>query len=598
MFVHVAFELFVPIVLCLMFYISGYPLTEEIIPLLSVIFIFSILFSDYKSALRYVDYRAVKSYLFKALGVVCILIVFDYIFSMSLSIQNVLFFISINTFVQLLLNNLIISFNKKLYDNRSKKNVIVYGAGDAGIQIGRALDNDQAYKLIAYIDDNINKCGQKISSIKIYHSSEISNLISKYKVEIVYVTLPSIESKALDKIVTELSEYSGVEILVLPKLFSKNKNVFLSDLFSADINKLLGREEVPPKLDLLDKDIKSKCVLVTGAGGSIGSEICRCIAAREPKLLVLLDSSEHALYQISKELNKLYEEKSTVNFSIQLGSVLDLDFLNEIFANYSFDTVYHAAAYKHVPIVEDNIVSGVKNNIVGTMNMAEVSKQNNVHKFVLISTDKAVRPTNVMGATKRFAELILQNFAEESSCSTIFTMVRFGNVLGSSGSVVPLFQEQIRNGGPVTLTHKDVTRYFMTIPEAASLVIQAGAISNGGEVYLLDMGNSVRIYDLAEKMILQSGNKIKVLNSNEGIEIKVTGLRPGEKLFEELLIDAEASKTEHERILKANEKFLSAEEFTVFYQELFEAINNCKKEKIISILEKCVSGYSYYKARD
>jgi FlaA1/EpsC-like NDP-sugar epimerase len=343
---------------------------------------------------------------------------------------------------------------------------------------------------------------------------------------------------------------------------------------------------------LIGKNICNKTVFVSGAGGSIGSELCRQILRQKPTKILLFDNSEYALYLINKELELLNQElKQNVEIVPLLGSIRDSKRLHGIFYTYSVNTIYHAAAYKHVPLVEYNVIQGVKNNIIGTKKLSEVAIKTGVENFVLISTDKAVRPTNIMGATKRFAELILQALAKTQN-KTIFTMVRFGNVLGSSGSVVPLFKEQIRNGGPVTVTHKDITRYFMTIPEAAQLVIQAGALGKGGDVFVLDMGDSVKISELAEKLIHLMGFDIKTKENPDGeIEIRYTGLRPGEKLYEELLIGTNVKGTSHPRIMTADEEFLELEQLDIVINQLLDACAVFDFNRVQNLIKNAPTGY-------
>jgi FlaA1/EpsC-like NDP-sugar epimerase len=364
------------------------------------------------------------------------------------------------------------------------------------------------------------------------------------------------------------------------------------EILDVDIDDLLGREPVSPHSDLLQSNIYNKVVMVTGAGGSIGSELCRQIIRLQPTKLVLFELSEFGLYQIDRELNELVQQKQlNVEIVPIIGSVQRINRVENVLKAFSVETVYHAAAYKHVPLVENNIVEGVRNNVFGTMYAAQAAVKAGVDTFVLVSTDKAVRPTNVMGATKRMAELVLQALANQQS-STRFCMVRFGNVLGSSGSVVPLFRKQIKDGGPVTLTHNDITRYFMTIPEAAQLVIQAGAMGKGGDVFVLDMGEPVRIRDLAVKLIRLSGLDVKdELNPHGDIEIQCTGLRPGEKLYEELLIGDNVETTDHERIMTASEVMLPWEKLEVIINELDDASHHFQHQKIRDLLMNAPLAY-------
>lgn len=395
-----------------------------------------------------------------------------------------------------------------------------------------------------------------------------------------------------EEVITNLENFP-CEVLSIPGMVDlvEGKAQIMS-LKKVSIDDLLGREPVAPSEELLAKNIRGKVVMVTGAGGSIGSEICRQIITQKPKILILFEVSEFALYSIEKELSMAVNKSDNDIVIIPLmGSVQKLHRLETIMRVFNVNTVYHAAAYKHVPLVEYNVVEGVRNNIYGTFYCAKAAISSQVETFILVSTDKAVRPTNTMGATKRVAELVLQALAKEQSV-TCFSMVRFGNVLGSSGSVVPLFEKQIEKGGPVTLTHKDIIRYFMTIPEASQLVIQAGAMARGGDVFVLDMGDPVRIYDLATRMVKLSGLTIKDESNPDGdIEICITGLRPGEKLYEELLIGEQVLATTHPRIMTAHEDMLSWQELEVYLKQMDEACNNFEHDKIRELLLKIPTGF-------
>lgn len=439
------------------------------------------------------------------------------------------------------------------------------------------------YDVVAFVDDDKEKQGTYVQGIKVLSVNDIAKHIPV--VSKVLLALPSVSLKRRKEIISSL-EPLKLQILSIPSMediiSGKSK---LSEVKEVGLNDLLGREPVAPHKELMNANITDKVVMVTGAGGSIGSELCRQIITQAPKKLILFELSEFCLYSIERELNEILTRSSagTELFAI-LGTIQSQKKLEQIMCSYNVQTVYHAAAYKHVPLVENNIVEGVKNNIFGTLNTANSAITAGVETFVLISTDKAVRPTNFMGATKRVAELILQALANKQS-NTKFCMVRFGNVLGSSGSVVPLFRKQIQNGGPVTLTHMDITRYFMTIPEASQLVIQAGAMCKGGDVFVLDMGESVKIKDLAIKMIHLSGFEVKDENNPRGdIEIQCVGLRPGEKLYEELLIGGDVSGTHHERIVVANEAMLDWDELVVYLERLDAAIETYSCGDIKEIL--------------
>ncbi|AYA41569.1 polysaccharide biosynthesis protein [Xenorhabdus nematophila] len=463
--------------------------------------------------------------------------------------------------------------------------VIIYGAGESGRQLLPILREHKEFNPIAFIDDNTSLHNFNVHGMTVYPSNLISDLVQKNEVKKILLAMPSVSAYKRRRIIENL-QHTHCEILTTPNFNELvDGTAQISALKRVSVDDLLGRDQVTPLLDLLSKNILAKNVLVSGAGGSIGSELCRQIIKQKPKTLVLVELTEFALYSIEKELQAIDKEKSLhVNIIPILGDIKNKDKIEKILNKFNINTIYHAAAYKHVPLVELNIIEGIQNNIFGTLSIAEAAISQKIDKFVLISTDKAVRPTNIMGATKRFAELILQALAKQSN-HTQFSMVRFGNVLGSSGSVVPLFEKQIANGGPITLTHKDITRYFMTIPEAAQLVIQAGAMGTNGDVFVLDMGESVKIYDLAVKMINLSGLTIKDENSGNGeIEIKVTGLRPGEKLYEELLIGNNVSGTIHPRIMTANELYLEWFELDKLIRLLRSACHERNLETIRKIL--------------
>ena len=486
--------------------------------------------------------------------------------------------------------------------NEAKQNLIIYGAGSAGAQLASALLQGNEIKPVAFIDDNKSLRGSEIQGIKIYSSENLNELIKKYKINQVLLAMPSISRSRRREIVDKL-EPLPVHVRTIPGMIDLvSGNAELNELREVGLDDLLGRDPVLPNKELLTACIQQKNILVTGAGGSIGSELCRQIILLKPKTLILYEISEYALYAIDNELERI---KAKYNLAIELipllGSVLDQLRLKHVLQIYDIDTIYHAAAYKHVPLVEHNVIEGVKNNIFGTYYAAKAAFESGVETFVLISTDKAVRPTNIMGASKRFAELILQGLAQvvennskisKDQIGTHFCMVRFGNVLGSSGSVVPLFQAQIHNGGPVTVTHPEIIRYFMTIPEAAQLVIQASAMGTKGEVFVLDMGEPVKILDLAKRMIHLSGLTVKDERNPDGdIEIKITGLRSGEKLYEELLIGDNATGTQHPRIMQAEETSISFYKLTEIINQLGNSIEQYDIENIIKILSNTVSGY-------
>lgn len=440
----------------------------------------------------------------------------------------------------------------------TQENVIIYGAGAAGRELFDALERSHKYSTVAFVDDNLQLAGGYLLGVKIHDAAETVELVDKLDVSQVFLAMPSISRARRRQIIEEFAEVS-VKIKQLPSLHEiADGQVTVSTMRPVDILDVLDRQTVEPDAMLLSKNIAGKNILVTGAGGSIGSELCRQIIKNKPQCLILYELSEYALYSIHQELKNqqvLNPDYSDIQIIAMIGNVTNEDKLIRVFKKYSIHTVYHAAAYKHVPIVEHNPFEGVINNSKGTYHCAYAALQAKVETFVLISTDKAVRPTNIMGASKRLAELVCQGLSQVNS-KTCFSMVRFGNVLGSSGSVIPLFTKQIEQGGPITVTHEDVTRYFMTIPEAASLVIQAGAMATGGEVFVLDMGEPVKIVDLAKRMIYLTGCKLKDKNNPDGdMEIVVSGLRPGEKLYEELIIgDDNVEPTQHPLIRQAMEQ--------------------------------------------
>ncbi|WP_415902815.1 polysaccharide biosynthesis protein [Neptuniibacter sp. QD29_5] len=473
---------------------------------------------------------------------------------------------------------------------KESERVLIYGAGSAGRQLATALYHSKEFSALAYIDDDSKLSGLDVNGVRVYPTSEIEVLIERYDIDSVLLAIPSASRHAKKKIVDSLSPYH-VKVLTLPGLSDiAGGKVSISDVREVDIADLLGRDEVEPNQSLLDACIKQKVVMVTGAGGSIGSELCRQILKQSPKRLVLFEQSEFALYSIEREIKSSFDSIEVVAV---LGSVTDQEHLEKVMMQFDVYTLYHAAAYKHVPLVEVNNIAGLRNNVLGTWRCAEAAIASNVENFVLISTDKAVRPTNVMGASKRLAELVLQGLGEREGDSIRFTMVRFGNVLGSSGSVIPLFKEQIKQGGPVTVTDPAITRYFMTIPEAASLVIQAGSMGDSGEVFVLDMGEPVKIYNLAKQMINLTGLSVRSAQNPSGdIEIVFTGLRDGEKLYEELLIGDDVDRTDHSMIMRAQEVKLPWSKLVEVLNCLSSAIDSYDHVVIRDILLANVNGYN------
>ena len=470
------------------------------------------------------------------------------------------------------------------------ESVAIYGAGGAGVQLALSLIHSNKYAPQAFIDDDSSKWDSTIRGIKVYSPDALSKLVEKHHIRQVLLAIPSLTTNRRREIIKSLEDKS-LYIKTLPGINDViSGTVTFNDLKNIEIEDLLGREPIPAYSELLSKNIEDKVVLITGAGGSIGSELARQIANLNPKQLIILDSSEFALYTINQEIKTKYPYIKLVEI---LGSVINQVLINDVIKSYKVDTIYHAAAYKHVPIVEFNSIAGIENNGLGTLVVANAAIKYNVQNMVLISTDKAVRPTNIMGASKRLAELVLQAFAKQyNTTNTIFSMVRFGNVLGSSGSVVPLFKQQIKIGGPVTVTHPDIIRYFMTISEAVQLVIQAGSMAVGGEVFVLDMGEPIKIADLAKKMIYLSGLTLKDnLHPDGDIEIKYTGLRPGEKLYEELLIGNNPTATSHDRILMASEPLLEYDELLSKLVLMQNFVTNNDVNAALNLLKILVTDY-------
>ncbi|MBI96389.1 polysaccharide biosynthesis protein [bacterium] len=481
---------------------------------------------------------------------------------------------------------LIYSFSRS---SNSRVTVAIFGAGKAGVMLAESIQESSKFILCAMFDDDENKHGTIINSNPVFSSKKIEETISNLNIKIVLLAIPSLGKSHRLKILNRLSKFP-IRVMELPSIENIiDGEVTIEHIKEVQVEDLLGRASMQPIDSLLNKNIKGKNVLVTGAGGSIGSELCKQILDLQPNLIILYEQSEFNLYSIHSKLEGV---ETNCKIIPVLASIQNRYKLEAIFKNHEIDTVYHAAAYKHVPMVESNPCDGVWNNIVGTYRLANKALEYKVELFVLISTDKAVRPTNVMGATKRFSELILQGLNEAKESSTKFTMVRFGNVLDSAGSVLPLFRNQIKSGGPLTVTHPEVIRYFMSIPEASQLVIQAGAMSVGGDVFLLDMGNPVNILDMAKKMIHLSGLEIFDKETGTGdIKIKITGLRPGEKLYEELLIGENSQATEHPRIMKAHEEKLTLETVSEAITDFQDACKKQDNEKVMSILNKYVAGF-------
>ena len=471
--------------------------------------------------------------------------------------------------------------------------VLIYGAGSAGRQLANALANSYEMRVAGYLDDDDRLHGHVLNGLAIYSPQDLSGLVLSLGISDVLLALPTANRKRRNEILA-LMQQAKVSVRTLPSVMELAQGkVSTADLRELDIDDLLGRDSVPPNHILLGRNVTRKVVLVTGAGGSIGSELCRQILKLKPQTLLLVDQSEYALYEIHQELLDKTQAlgQGATQLVPLLASVRDTERMREVITTWSPDTIYHAAAYKHVPLVEHNPAEALKNNVFGTRTVAQLAAEHGVSDVVLVSTDKAVRPTNIMGASKRLAELVLQALAAEPS-KTTFSMVRFGNVLGSSGSVVPKFRQQIKNGGPITLTHPEVTRFFMTIPEAAQLVIQAGAMAKGGDVFVLDMGESVKIMDLAQRMIELSGLTERTEANPDGdIAIEITGLRPGEKLFEELLIGNDPQPTLHPRIMKASEEKMAWSDLQDSLNAMQVALDVNDVGVLRRMLEQLVSGY-------
>jgi FlaA1/EpsC-like NDP-sugar epimerase len=473
----------------------------------------------------------------------------------------------------------------------SRPKVLIYGAGSTGRQLVAAMANSHEMQVVGFLDDDDRLHGHVLNGQPIYNPADLASLVTSLTISDVFLAMPRLNRKRRNEILTQIRT-AHVAVRTLPSMTDLAQGkVSISDLRELDIDDLLGREPVMPNHILLAMKVRSKVVMVTGAGGSIGSEICRQILAVGPSKLLLIEQSEFALYGIHQELEEKLVGRDIVLLPL-LASVQDNERMRAIMSTWHPDTVYHAAAYKHVPLVEHNPAEGIKNNVLGTLRTAQAAAEYGVSDFVLISTDKAVRPTNLMGASKRLAEMVLQALAVTNP-GTTFSMVRFGNVLGSSGSVVPKFRQQIRDGGPITLTDPDVTRYFMNIPEASQLVIQAGAMAKGGDVFVLDMGQSVKIMDLARKMIELSGLTVKDEKNPDGdIEIEISGLRPGEKLYEELLIGDNPKPTSHQRIMKAHEKFIPWADLENKLNTLQMALDVNDVGVIRLMMQQLISGYT------
>ncbi|BFU60218.1 polysaccharide biosynthesis protein [Rodentibacter abscessus] len=549
----------------------------------------------YRAVLRYISFKALAM----VAGGACVssvsLIFFSFFIGSDIPRTVPIIYFS---YVFLLCGSvrMLVRYYVSLILDKDNESVLIYGAGSNGRQLAVMLKHAYRYRIRGFIDDNVKLHGTYLLGNKIFSFKDISKLVQKYNIKVILLAIPS-ASRAERKAIIDSLIPLKIKVQTIPDMEEiLQGNAKIDELREVKIEDLLGREPVLPNQALLQENILDKSVMVTGAGGSIGSELCRQIILNHPKELVLFELSEFSLYSIHQELLEIVKKNNIQNTNIYpiLGNVQDIERLDQVLSNFNIDTIYHAAAYKHVPLVEYNMIEGVRNNIFGTYNVAKCATEHSVKSFVLISTDKAVRPTNVMGASKRMAEICLQALSGQLKDShTCFSMVRFGNVLGSSGSVIPLFRKQILRGGPITVTHPDIIRYFMTIPEAAQLVIQAGAMAKGGDVFILDMGEAVRIVDLAKNLIQLSGLSVKDESNPKGdIEITYTGLRPGEKLYEELLIGGDnIRKTDHPRIMAAEESYLPFEQLSNVLAELDKACSCADYVTIRHILLTAPTGF-------
>ena len=579
----------VGITLCLYFanFLVGYPHQELIYNRFYILITASIgviifLFTgQYKGVTRYVGTSALYRLLLRNLIFISIInLIYFFVklefFTFKFNFNFLLLLTFLNSFIRFFLRDFLFFLSYK-----NKENIAIYGAQEESIQLASAIEFSSNYQLLCFVDNNKLLKNRYLNSIPVLSVDDFNKKFSNKSLKKILIPNSLLEKSEKFALVNKFNR-SGLNVIRVPTLKNMiSGDNLLSSLKPISIADLLGRESVKPQENLLGPGIKNFSVLITGAGGTIGSELSRLILKLEPKKLILLDQSEHNLYEIDKSIRK---EHSTIEIQTVLGSCLDRNLLRELFKIHDIDVVYHAAAYKHVPLVEKNPISGIYNNVFSTKIICETALEFNIKQFILISTDKAVRPTNIMGASKRLAELIVQSYSGKNNNNDpfpIFSSVRFGNVLGSSGSVIPLFKEQIKNGGPITLTDKEVTRYFMTISEAAELVVQSSVLAEGGDVFILDMGEPVKIIDLAEQMIYLSGLTVKDEKNLDGqIEILITGLRNGEKLYEELLIGESSSSTVHPLIFKANEKFIK---YSILEPKLNELRHQLEDKNITSV---------------
>ena len=574
-------------------------------PIILFIFISILLFifsGQYNPLSRYINSSEIFLIASRNIILLPIFYIINFLFN-SEKIQSKAYFLFwiINSFILIFSRfglKEITNFCEKLKSNRTNV-VAIYGAGAAGAQLASTLSLTGNYKILAFFDDSKMLHGRKLLGIPILPSNKISKF--KGKLSQILFAIPSLDKKNSIKLIKKVQNFK-IPILRVPSIEALTKgDAKIDSLIPIEIEDLLGRLAVEPNKKLIEDSIKNKNICITGAGGSIGTELCKQVIPNSPKSLIMIDSSETNLYHLEEEIYSSSILKNIVTPVSLLGNAKDYLFLKEVFEKYNIDVIFHAAAYKHVPLIEKNPLSGIENNVFSTYSICKAAEYCKVEKVILISTDKAVRPTNIMGASKRIAELIFQAFTDKVK-STInkennelngpipqFSIVRFGNVLNSSGSVVPLFKKQISSGGPITLTHEKIIRYFMTVPEAAQLVIQASTLSKGGEVFLLDMGNPIKIIDLAKQMIRLSGFSVRDKNNPTGdIEILITGLRPGEKLYEELLIDAESNPTKHPLIFKANESFIAHEKLIAEIKKLKSYIDRKDSKSVFKIISELI----------
>ncbi|MFN9675449.1 MAG: polysaccharide biosynthesis protein [Microcystis sp.] len=565
------------------------PFFGEILSLIAIKLLVFYLRGIYRPVVRYTGLEFLSSVLQAVLyssGVLISLAYFqrDAFLPRSVLIIDALLTLVLVIGVRLLIRSVFHRLNIYVSSVDREPTIVIYGAGVVGCQLARSLQNDPHYRLLAFVDDNPDLQQRVIQGIRVYPPSQLTILHQKRAFDWVVLAIPNLD-KARKRQIIESLETLPIDIKTVPPL-SKilSGEATINQIRSVDVSELLGREEILPHPELLGKNVTGKAVLVTGGGGSIGSELCRQIAFLKPKCLVIYELNEFSLYKIDLDLGENYTDLRRYAY---LGNVLDRNHLARVIQQHQIETIYHTAAYKHVPLVEANASQGVYTNVWGSLNVAQTAIENSVSNLVLISTDKAVRPTNIMGASKRCAELVVQALAALPDTSTCCAIVRFGNVLDSSGSVVPRFREQIAQRKNITLTHRDIIRYFMSIPEAVRLVIQAGAMAKGGEVFLLDMGEPVRIYDLALQMIRLSG-----LELGQDIDIEITGLRPGEKLYEELLIDTDKARpTSHPKIFCANEHFLAWDKLQIKLEQLLNSIQVNDRQGLVKSLQDLVPEY-------